>query len=282
MYLKTLTGLAVLLFVSCNQKPKTPITTQEITEEKTIPAEADGSMEDVAVSIDQAYTTGLEKAHKKTTFLEKKVVSFDIKLSFGGNEILNGKISMLTNTSKLRIDNKDGSSLIFDGKDLYASPKDANTKGARFGIFTWTYFFALPYKLNDPGVNVTVQKNKTLNDKEFYASKLTFDKNVGDAPDDWYILYNNTETGLLHAAAYIVTYGSKGDTAKAEEDPHAIVYDKYQEFEGIPIATEWKFYGWRTDKGLTDQLGAATLSNITLNTIATELFEKPKDGVIVE
>ncbi len=280
MYTKILPLLTVasLLCFSCNQKPKKALEKQKssvITEPAVV---------NETLSTDKAYVLDIEKAHKKTAFLEKQLVSFDMKLSFGSKHTIDCKISMLTNTSKLRIDNKDGSSFIFDGSKLYATPEDTDTKGARFGIFTWSYFFALPYKLSDSGVHLAIEDDKKLNDKNYHSAKLTFDKNVGDAPDDWYILFNDPKTLLLHAASYIVTYGKNGNTAKAEEDPHAIVYSNYTDIDGIPIATDWKFYGWRANKGLTEQLGAATLSNITFTATGDHsvLFKKPANSKLIE
>eukprot|EP00903_Cladosiphon_okamuranus_P000645 g643.t1 len=93
----------------------------------------------------------------------------------------------------------------------------------------------------------------TLSDKVYLTSKLSFEPGTGDAPDDWYVLYADPDSKLLQVAAYIVTAGK--DKAEAEKDPHAIEYLNYQNTGGIPIATEWKFWGWQADQGLTDQLG---------------------------
>jgi len=75
-------------------------------------------------------------------------------------------------------------------------------------------------------------------------------------------LYADKQTNLTRCAAYIVTAGGSSQE-EAEEDPHAIEYLDYKLVDGIPISHEWKFWAWRTDEGLTDQLGFATINLLT-------------------
>ena len=271
--------LTTVTLLGCNQANK-----KEATEEPT----SEVAMETVETPVEekeltpgQKFAQTIEQAHQKERFSQKDNVSFDLVLSFGGQERVNDRVSMNTATSKLRLDSKNGTAVVYDGTDIFITPKDAEQNGVRFGIFTWTYFFALPFKLSDPGVNIALQGEKQLADTTYTTSKLTFDNNIGDAPDDWYILYTNPQTAQLEAAAYIVTYGT-GDVEKAESDPHAITYSDYVEVEGIPIATTWKFYGWNEEQGLTDQLGEAKISNITFNKVSAEMFDKPENAARVE
>ena len=60
---------------------------------------------------------------------------------------------------------------------------------------------------------------------------------------------------------------------KAEEDPHAITYTDYQEVAGVPIATKWQFWSWRWEKGITEQLGRAEISNVAFMKMDESLFE---------
>jgi hypothetical protein len=98
-----------------------------------------------------------------------------------------------------------------------------------------------------------------LNGNVYNSQKLTFGDGVGDAPDDWYITYSDSESNLMEVAAYIVTAGSTVE--EAEEDPHAISYHDYKDVDGIALAHSWQFREWRKDSGLTRQLGSAELSN---------------------
>ncbi len=274
----------VLIFIvalaACNQSQKE---TKESTQnqgqsQEMIPTEPDGGIGDGALSIADHYIQTVEQAHKKEGFLKHKAISFKINIVFGGKQHLDGKITMLTNSTKIRIDKNDESKLIYDGEKVFLCPVEANDKGARFDMFTWTYFFGLPYKLSDPGTKWEMQQDRNLNDKIHSTAKLTFDDGIGDAPDDWYIIYTDPGSKILQAAAYIVTFGSEGDISKAESDPHAIYYKDFIEVDGIPFATKWEFYGWTEEKGITDPLGEATITDITFLENEGILFETPENS----
>ncbi len=267
--------------ISCNQSKKqednTTITPVNEASEK-IPVEPNKGIGDGGLSIENVFIKSIEKAHKKSDFLNHKAISFNVNILFGGKQHLEGKITMLTNATKIRIDKKDESKLIYTGEKVFLCPEEANDKGARFDMFTWTYFFALPYKLDDPGTKWQLQNSRPLNGTPHQTAKLTFDKGIGDAPDDWYVVYSN-DNNVLQAAAYIVTFGSAGDTSKAEADPHAIQYKDFKVIDGIPFATKWEFFGWTEEKGMGDQLiGEATITDITFLDDEASLFETPENS----
>ncbi|MBQ4822842.1 DUF6503 family protein [Aquimarina sp. MMG016] len=270
--------LVLITIISCNQNKEKENTTTKTddTKNEVIPVESDGGIGDGAVPITDYYIQSIEKAHKKQEFLKHNAVSFDAKILFGGKEHLEGKITMLTNSTKIRIDKKDGSQLIYDGEKVFLHPEDANDKGTRFDMFTWTYFFGMPYKLSDPGTQWELQQDRDLDKKSYNTAKLTFEAGTGDAPDDWYVIYTEPNTKVLTASAYIVSFGSGGDTAKAEEDPHAIYYKDFTTVSGIPFATKWDFYGWTSEKGITDKLGEAMITNITFIDDEGVIFQVPE------
>ena len=263
-----------LFFVQCKNNEETD------TDQQKLPVESDGGIGDGAPSIDQAFTQTVEKAHHKKEFMNEEAVSFDIQLDFGGQERVSGTLTMLTNSGKIRLDKKDGSQLIFDGKELYLTPEDADDKNARFDAFTWAYFFGMPYKLNDSGTNVQplgeIQLNETLRD----AFKMTFKAGTGDSSDDWYVVYLNKDK-TLNTAGYIVTFGKTKE--KAEAEPHAIAYSNYKTFEGIPLATNWKFYNWTQENGIEGSpIGEANLSNFKFISPSKDFFNKPPSSKIIK
>jgi len=265
---------SVLLLISCKEDRK-----NEKTPDEVIMTEPDASIGNGAVSPEVVFAKGIESAHNKTDWDNKRAVSFDISLSFGGQERLNGKVTSLTNSSKIRIDKKNDTQLIYDGNKVYLCPANAEAKGARFDMFTWQYFFSIPFKLTDPGTKWETLESVELNGNPYDLGKLSFEKNIGDAPDDWYVIYQERQSGLLHAAAYIVTFGTEQE--KAEQNPHAIVYSNYKVVEGIPIATKWFFHNWNSTEGFGDQLGEATISNVVFFNAKDSLFEKPENSLVI-
>ncbi|WP_303687213.1 DUF6503 family protein [Nonlabens dokdonensis] len=149
----------------------------------------------------------------------------------------------------------------------------------RFHAYTWSYFFALPYKLNDPGTQWSNQRNLSFGENEFPTSRLTFENGVGDTSEDWYVVYKNPDTNVLAGVAYIVSYGK--DLEKAEEEPHFAKYNKIENIEGIPVATNWSFHNWNEEEGYTDQIGNASIKNVVFLKDTTNLFEQNEDLVAV-
>lgn len=262
---------ALFSLVSCKQNK---------TEEK-IPVEPNNGIGDGAVPPKAlSFSENIEEAHNKTAFMMNEAVSFDINLEFGGNTRLEGTVSITSNSSKVRLDKADGTTVVYDGEQVYISPETAKKEGARFDIFTWQYFFAMPFKLTDPGTVWEAQEAKLLDSTKYKTAKLSFKSNVGDSPDDWYIIYKEPKTNRLKAAAYIVTFGSEQE--KAEENPHAIVYSNYKNFADAELATEWSFHNWNSKDGFGEKLGEASISNVKFFSPKDGFFNAPEDSKTVE
>ncbi|PVW16351.1 DUF6503 family protein [Marixanthomonas spongiae] len=237
---------------------------KNITEKNTeeiMPVEQDNGIGDGAPSLSAAFAQGVENTHNKEAFLAHNNVSFDITLNFKGKERLNGKFTMRTNSSKIKFESEEGNIIIYDGEDVFISPVDATPQSARFDIFTWPYFMALPFKLTDTGTVLGPVEQVTEKGQDYSSAKLTFKNGIGDTADDWYMVYVDNNTNLLSYAAYIVTYGKSVE--EAEKTPHAILYANYQVVDGIALADKWKFYNWNSEKGLYGEpIGDAVLSTI--------------------
>lgn len=221
------------------------------------------------------FTDKVENAHHKQDFLAKEAVQFNLKLEFGGKERMDAKFTTLTNSTEGVIEFKNGSKIIFNKDKVYYSATIPNEESVRFDAFTWSYFFLFPYKLSDPGTIWNAYANKEKDLENYNTEKLTFKSGTGDAPDDWYVVYANKKTNLLEKAAYIVSV--KAGKEEAEKDPHAIQYLDYKTVDGIPMATKWVFWGWEDGKGLTNELGLATLSDIKFVTVDADYFKAGAD-----
>lgn len=263
---------AILLIYACKDKP------EKMTPEEKIMTEPDGGTGKGATSPVMQFPTDIEKAHHKANFLEHKAVQFDIILQFGGKERLNAKITTLTNSGKIKIEKKDSTFLSFDGDKAWIYPASQNYDGARFDMFTWQYFFALPFKLTDNGTQWEMPEQRILDSTKVTSARLTFGNDIGDAPDDWYIIYPS-EDQKLAAAAYIVTLNKEVQTAEA--NPHAIKYHDYKMVDGVPFATKWTFHNWSKENGIEDKIGKAKISNIEfINTDSNFFKARQKAGEI--
>ena len=243
-----------------------------------------GSPEQTSNDSIHPYATMVESGHHANKLRGHEVLQYNMVLSFRGTERLRGSWHQHTGTGWGRFDRSDGSTLWFDGDKVWVHPAKADWSGARFDAYTWPYFQALPYKLADPGTVLKSLPEENMHGRLLDVAELTFSRGTGDAPDDWYRLYTDRESGLLQAAAYIVTYGDK-DRAEAEVDPHAIFYSDYRDVAGVPMAHTWTFVAWQegpSGQGLWgDTLGHAQLSDFQLRTASGEEQAVPDDALDV-
>ena len=175
---------------------------------------------------------------------------------------------------KVRIDANDYQ-VGFDGNDVWVAPnKEAYGKGsARFYHNLYFYFFAMPYVLTDPGINYKVLPPKKLGDNIYNAVSITYQSNVGDAPDDEYIACFNQETNRMEALLYTVTYGGDGPSDKYG----CRLYSKWQEVNGIWLPKTNVRYKY-TDGDLGEKGSEQEFTDVKLSEEAPDakLFEKPE------
>ncbi len=207
------------------------------------------------------FTKSIEKSHSKEMFLSQKYISYEIDIKFGGKDYMTGTIIQETGGGKIKILKKDGSIILFDGESVYGKGiVEKGESGARFDIFTWSYFLSLPYKLNDKGTIWSDFSKHKWGKEQLETGKLSFQSGTGDAPDDWYVIYKNDKNKLV-GAAYIVSFG-KGKK-EAEKEPHAIKYNNFTDVKGISFATDWTFHMWNLKEGYTTLIGEVKLNNIS-------------------
>lgn len=128
--------------------------------------------------------------------------------------------------------------------DGLKSDEAEKLEGMRFQRNLWFYFFSLPFVTTDPGANQEQLTDGVLSGKEYNRVKITFGENVGDAPDDQYILWLNKESRKLEMINYSVTYYSGKE---ASENYNAIVFTEWQEANGLTVPKKFDGYKWSAD-----------------------------------
>ncbi|WP_397446462.1 hypothetical protein [Polaribacter sp. R77954] len=256
---KLIIAAFTFLFIAtgCQQKPKT-------------------NKASTVKPIEKNLSEKIENAHQKKAFLKNEAIRFDAAITFGGKEIFNANITITTASDLAKITYKDGNEIYVNQQNIFVSPNLKENPGVRFHAYTWSYFFLFPYKLNDNGTEWDFNFNTKETKNPLNTAKLSFKANTGDAPDDWYITYSNNNNVLQHVA-YIVTSGKT--KAEAEADPHAIKYINYKNINGIPFASQWEFYEWNLNDGLTNKIGTGNITNIQFVKDFRANFSIPKDYI---
>ncbi|WGF92532.1 DUF6503 family protein [Aequorivita marisscotiae] len=106
------------------------------------------------------------------------------------------------------------------------------------------YFYAMPFIISDPGTNYTAVEPTELDGKMYNGFKISYNDNVGDSPEDEYILYFNPTTNKMAWLAYTVTFKDQ----KKSDDWHYIKYDKWQEVNGLLLPEKMVWYNVENGK----------------------------------
>jgi len=226
---------------------------------------------------DDDFAKTIEETHGIDAYRSKSVLRADLTVTFGGGTPIDGTLYFDIDAERVRIEQKDGTTLVWDGANAWISPANVEFPMARFHLRTWSYFLAAPFKLRDPGAHLASRDPMPLmNGVKHDTAKLTFGRNVGDAPDDWYVVYRDDQHRLA-AMSYIVTYGTSAE--QAEKEPHAIVYNGYKTIDGVILSTEWSFYDWSAERGVYGEaIGHARLSGIRFLDENEATFAKPANA----
>lgn len=95
-----------------------------------------------------------------------------------------------------------------------------------------SYWLLAPLKLKDKGVKVEAGGPKDLNGASVETINLSFD-NVGLTPTDKYVMYIDPQTKMPKAWDYIPATGNGMQAT----------WEKFQDFNGLKLATEHNFNG---------------------------------------
>jgi hypothetical protein len=92
-----------------------------------------------------------------------------------------------------------------------------------------TYWLIMPYKLQDPGVNLSYVGEETIDGKKYDKLLLSF-QGVGLTPGDRYWAYINHDTHLMDRWAYVLESMEKG------AEPTAWRWEGWQKYGNIMLA----------------------------------------------
>lgn len=99
----------------------------------------------------------------------------------------------------------------WDGETSWITPSaDAFPSPAAFWATTPYYFVGVPWVLADPGTSHTLEGTLELelldgSTRTTNSIRVSYDPGTGQAPDDYYVVHSDVETGELVALRYIVT-----------------------------------------------------------------------------
>ena len=171
-----------------------------------------------------------------------------------------------------------------DGREVWITPNAAALAGGkmppRFYVGTPFYFFGIPFVLADPGAKSEAQARKTFDGKECDVTRVTFAPGTGDTPEDYYLLYADANTHEVRLVAYIVTYPAlRGGKTLEELEPHALVYDEWQDADGLRVLKRGRFFNWNAKEAKVEGEPRGTIEftgvRFATGPLPDSLFAKP-------
>lgn len=227
------------------------------------------------------YAAAIEEAHSASIWRAKGGAMMDVELDLPGKHELSLSLLTSPDAARTRLKLDDGTIVVSTGDSVHVTPVASANPKMRFHALTWSYFLSAPFKLSDPGANLVGQGETELNGRTQDVARLTFGAGVGDTPDDWYMLYRDSESSMVSAMAYVVTFGRDPKTV-TEDNASAIVYTDFQEVEGVPIPMTWNFHKWSKERGPHGPaIGQVRISNFRFTQPAADAFDIPADSTEV-
>ncbi|AJR03519.1 hypothetical protein AW14_07615 [Siansivirga zeaxanthinifaciens CC-SAMT-1] len=262
--MKKITALLVIvMFFACKNEVKTPTSEPVLNTHDSLKKYPENILK-------------IFKAHGRLDLWKQmQVISFTIS-NPDGDEITTTNLK--NRKSLIETPNHD---IGFNGKQVWVKNKNTiNYEGnAKFYYNLMFYFYAMPFVLADEGINYEDVEPLIFNETEYPGIKISYQNNIGESPDDEYIIYYDKNTNEMAWLAYTVTFFSK---EKAKEFNY-IKYNNWQKVNGLLLPETIQWYQLENNMP-TNKRKEVTFRNVKINKEKTDesIFEIPEGAKIIE
>lgn len=181
-------------------------------------------------------------------------------------------------TRKVRLET-DKYTIGFDGQDVWLQQDSAHYSGsARFYHNLYFYFIAMPFVLADPGIKYEEVAPVSFEGVDYPGIKVSYEANVGDSPDDNYILYYHPEAYVMEWLAYTVTYRSK----EPSDNFRLIRYADWKSIDGLILPQQLTWYKYEEGTIVEPSRDPMLVEGMEFSTTALDaaIFAKPEDAEV--
>ncbi len=132
------------------------------------------------------------------------------------------------------------------------------------------YFIAMPFVFADPGIVARDIGPITFRGKDYDRVAITYETGIGHTPEDDYVLYIDMDTRHLRMIDFVPTSVEvNGDTPKDQLPRKALVFNDWQDADGLLIPSRATFYGW-ADGQLKGEGNTYYIHDVSFSEIAPE------------
>ncbi len=150
----------------------------------------------------------------------------------------------------------------------------------RFWSMTPYYFVGVPFVFSDPGTVLERGPDETVQGQLWNTVKVGYQGGVGDAPDDWYVVYLDPETHRVGGLRYVVSYpGFFPDGGHSPEK--WMGYAGRQMVGQVSVAQSHHTYTWGPE-GAGDKVTEIQVSDLkSVPATLDSAFDRPEHAVVV-
>lgn len=179
-----------------------------------------------------------------------------------------------------KVTDKDITFGLNEGK-AWISPKGAKfMPPPRFWSLTPTYFIGIPFVFNDEGANFELLKDtKEFQGKDYTQVKITYNKDSGDSPDDYYVLLIDPTTKIVRGTYYTVT--SKLVAPNGPGPVKFLSLDNLKDVNGLKLASGHKTYTMKDGK-ILDQMRYTDVSGVKFVPASSVDLNIPSKDLIIK
>lgn len=182
-------------------------------------------------------------------------------------------------TRKVRLEG-DKWTIGYDGDAVWIQQDSAYFGGsARFYHNLYFYFIAMPFVLADPGIVYEEVPAINYGGVDYPGIKISYESNVGDSPDDNYILYYHPETFQMEWLAYTVTYRSK----EPSDNFRLIRYADWKAVNGLVLPHNLTWFKYEDGEVVEPARDPMVVSDMSFSptALAEATYAKPEGAEVV-
>lgn len=169
----------------------------------------------------------------------------------------------------------------FDGEVLWLKNSDNSEydKDPKYYYNRMFYFYAMPFVLADDGIIYTETEPLVFEGKTYPGIHISYQNEVGESPEDEYIMYYDPDTNKMTWLAYTVTYG-KNEKSK---DFNFIKYSNWQEAEGLLVPETMVWYDVENNKPTQVKSETKFVSPmLTIVKMDPRVYARPENAEIIQ
>ncbi len=130
------------------------------------------------------------------------------------------------------------------------------------------YFITMPFVFADPGAIARDLDPIRFDGKDYDRVAISYESGIGSTPEDDYVLYIEQDTHRLRMIDFVPTSAEiNGDTPKDQLPRKALVFEDWQDADGLLIPSRATFYGW-ADGQLQGDGNSYTIDNVSFTKLA--------------